>query len=128
VLRPGGVLHLTVPVANPHRDVMIAQEVYGEASARVDGRVFFARYYGEEELERRLLALPWEIEAREYVRQADPRIEARFHRLAPWSYPLGFTLRFLCPRNFRRIASPRELPPDEHGVVYLRLRRPGAGG
>ncbi len=128
VLRPGGVLHLTIPVANPHRDVMIDREVYGEASARVGEQVFFARYYGEAELDRRLLALPWEIEAREYVRQADTRIEARFHALAPWSYPLGFTLRWLCPGNFRPMASPAVLRADEHGVVYLRLRKPASGG
>jgi SAM-dependent methyltransferase len=124
VLRPGGALHLTVPVASPHTDVYIDERVYGEASAARGGRVFFARYYGEEELERRLLGLPWEVEAREYVRQADPRVEERFHRLAPWSYPLGFTLRWLCPGNFRAMAGPAELPPGRHGVVYLRLRKP----
>jgi SAM-dependent methyltransferase len=124
VLRPGGVLHLTVPVAQPHRDVMIDRQVYGEASARVGDQVFFARYYGEAELDRRLLGLPWEVLAREYVRQADTRIESRFHALAPWSYPLGFTLRWLCPGNFRAMAGPGELGPDEHGVVYLKLRKP----
>ena len=119
------MLHLTVPVANPHRDMLIDREVYGEASARMGERVFFARYYGEEELGRRLLGRPWEVEAREYVRQADPRIEARFHALAPWSYPLGFTLRWLCPGNFRPMAGPAVLRGDEHGVVYLKLRKPG---
>jgi SAM-dependent methyltransferase len=124
VLRPGGVLHLTVPVANPPRDVMIDREVYGEASARVGEQVFYARYYGDADLDARLLQLPWEVETREYVRQVHPGIEATFHKLAPWLYPFGFILRWLCPRNFQLMASPAVLHENEDGVVYLKLRKP----
>ncbi len=128
VLRPGGVLHLTTTVANPPRDEMIDREVYGDASARVGDEVFYSRYYGDAELDARLLTLAWEIEAREYVRQIHPGIEARFHKWAPWSYPFGVVLRWLCPRNFQLMASPAVLHENEDGVVYLKLRKPREAG
>lgn len=123
VLRPGGVLHLTTNVAARGREVWTSAPVWGEASDRVDGRVFFERHYSEGELEARLLALPWVVEGREYVRQARD-VHGRFFAWRPWSFALGGALRWVCPRNFRRVATPAALGPEEMGVAYLRLRRP----
>jgi SAM-dependent methyltransferase len=125
VLRPGGVLHLTTDVAAAPRDIFLGDEIYGAASQRVDGdRVFFARHYTPNELERRLLTLPWEVEHREFARQRDERWEQRFYSATPWSYLLGGLLRLACARNFDVQPDLPELADRHHGVVYLRLRKP----
>ena len=128
VLRPGGVLHLTTDVAPAARDIYVGEEVYGAASFRMDGdRVFFARHYAPEELETRLLALPWEVEHREYARQRDERWERRFYGATPWSYLAGGLLPLACARNFDIRPEVPDLTDRHHGVVYLRLRKPAAG-
>jgi SAM-dependent methyltransferase len=125
VLRPGGVLHLTTDVAPAARDIFVGDEIYGAASQRDEaGSVFFARHYAVDDLERRLLALPWEVEHREFARQRDERWERWFYRGAPWSYLLGGLLRVPCARNFDVGPEPPELTDRHHGVVYLRLRKP----
>jgi SAM-dependent methyltransferase len=127
VLRPGGVLHLTTDVAPSARDIFLGDEIYGAASQRVDGdRVFFARHYAPDDLERRLLALPWEIEHREFARQRDERWERRFYGATPWSYVLGGLLALTCARNFDVSGDVPDLSGRHHGVVYLRLRKPAA--
>lgn len=126
VLRPGGVLHLTTNVAARSHDVMVDRPVYGEASAAVGDRVFFERRYSAEDLARRLLRLPWEELAREYVRERRP-VHDRFFGARPWSFALGCLLPLACARNFVVVPGPEALPPGTHGVVYLALRRPGDG-
>jgi SAM-dependent methyltransferase len=128
VLRPGGVLHLTTPVAPTERELFVGEEIYGAASRRRDsGEVFFARHYTPEAIERRLLALPWEIEHREYARQRDERWERRFYSAAPWSYLAGGLLPVVCARNFEVGSHFPDLADRHHGVVYLRLRKAGRG-
>jgi SAM-dependent methyltransferase len=125
VLRPGGVLHLTTDVAPASRDVYVGEEIYGAASQRVDGgRVFFARHYTPGDVEQRLLRLPWEIEHCEFARQRDERWERRFYRAVPWSYLAGGLLRVPCADNFDVGRDVPELADRQHGVVYLRLRKP----
>ena len=124
VLRPGAVLHLTTNVAPRTRQVLTGKPVYGPASPAVGERAFFERQYDEEDLERRLLGLPWEELGREYVRERAP-VHRRFFAARPWSFLAGGLLAALCPRNFEPVATPAALRPGEHGVVYLRLRRPG---
>ena len=68
--------------------------------------------------------LPWREEAREYVRERRP-VHERFFAARPWSFLAGGLLPLVCVRNFAAIPGPGALAPDEHGVVYLRLRRPG---
>ena len=126
VLRPGGVLHLTTNVAARSHDVMVDRPVYGEASAVVGGRVFFERRYSARDLARRLLRLPWEELALEYVRERRP-VHDRFFAARPWSFALGPLLPLACARNFAPVSGPETLPPGTHGVVYLALRRPGDG-
>jgi SAM-dependent methyltransferase len=126
VLRPGGTLHLTTNVSARGEEVWIDEEIYGAASERVGERVFFERRYTEASLAERLLGLPWEETAREYVRQARD-LHRVFYGLRPWSFLAGGALRLVCPRNFRPIATPAALRPGEHGVVYLRLRKPLTG-
>jgi SAM-dependent methyltransferase len=126
VLRPGGTLLLTTNVAAAPRELSIDTRIYGEASAEADatGRVFFERHYTSAEIRERLLGLPWEVVAETYVRQRDPRVHDRFHRLAPWSYAVGGLLRLVCPGNFARVGSPDDLALGEMGVALLELRRP----
>jgi SAM-dependent methyltransferase len=126
VLRPGGVLHLTTNVAARAGEVHTERAVYdtGEPASGGDLGVFFERRYSAETLQSRLLGLPWQEEAREYVRERWP-IHGAFFAGRPWSFLLGGLLPLTCARNFPRILDPAELPADRHGVVYLRLRRPG---
>lgn len=125
VLRPGGVLHLTTDVAPAEREIFVGEEIYGDASRRVDGGgVFFARHYAPDGLERRLLALPWEVEHREFARQRDERWERRFYAATPWSYVLGGLLPLTCACNFEVTPDVPDLADRRHGVVYLRLRKP----
>lgn len=127
VLRPGGVLHLTTNVAREAREVHTARAVYAPAGGPdPQGPAFFERHYGDADLSRRLLGLPWVEEAREYVRERRP-VHRRFFAARPWSFLAGGLLPLACARNFARIGGPAELAPSEHGVVYLRLRRPVAG-
>ena len=97
----------------------VGHKLYGDASAQVGEDIFFSRYYDDETLDERVLGGPWEIEACERVRQLDRKIEATFYRFAPWTYPFGFALRWLCPTNFAFINSAKELADDEYGVIYL---------
>jgi SAM-dependent methyltransferase len=125
VLRPGGVLHLTTDVAPETHDVLVDRRVYGEASQEVDGGgVFFARNYSAEDLERRLLSRPWELERREFARQRNEEVERRFYARAPWSYLYGPLLRMRCAENFDVTSDFPNLAGRDHGVVYLRLRKP----
>ena len=127
VLRPGGVLHLTTNVAPRAGEVRTARVVYDTEGSGgrgpEPGGAFFERRYSEETLATRLLALGWREEAREYVRERRP-VHERFFRMRPLSFLVGGLLPLVCVRNFARIGSPAELRPGEHGVVYMRLRRP----
>jgi SAM-dependent methyltransferase len=123
-LKGGGVLELTTNVSRESGEIFVDEELYGEASRRIAGKVFFERRYSERDLQDRLLAEPWEVLDREFARQIDPTIEERFYRRAPWSYLYGGLLRFQCPRNFDVAGSTDFLRSDEQGVVYMRLRKP----
>lgn len=123
VLRPGGVLHLTTNVAARDTDVWVDRQVWGEASERVGERVFFERRYSADGLTRRLLTLPWEETAREYVRERRP-VHDRFFGARPLSFLAGPLLPLACRRNFAALGDPSELPEGRHGAVYLRLRKP----
>ncbi len=124
VLRPGGVLHLTTNVSAVAGEVRTARPVYDTGDAAVGGEgAFFERRYSADTLDRRLLALGWEEEAREYVRERWP-VHRRFFAARPLSFLVGGLLPLVCVGNFPRIGGPDELPAGEHGVVYLRLRRP----
>lgn len=124
VLRPGGILHLTTDMAQVGHDVFVDNKLYGEASPVVGDRVFFAHQYGAEEIDDRLLSMPWVTEHREYARQRQERWERWFYRWTPWSYPLGGLLRLVCANNFEVSESVLDLTDRHHGVVYLRLRKP----
>jgi SAM-dependent methyltransferase len=124
VLRPGGVLHLTTNVARAPRDVLTGAAVYGSASMAMEGGHFFERHYSAASLEERLIGPGWTELAREYVRERWP-VHRTFFRLRPLSFIAGNLLPVVAARNFAAIASPAALAPDEHGVVYLQLRRDG---
>jgi SAM-dependent methyltransferase len=122
VLRPGGVLHLTTNVAARAHDVLVERPVYGEAPTP-DGRHFFERRYSARSLRERLLGLPWQVTAEEYVRERRP-VNERFFAARPASFLAGGLLALACARNFTVIAGPGEVPSGRYGVAYLRLRRP----
>src|SRR5262245_36150276 len=123
VLRPGGTLHLTTNVAARSHDVLTERPVYGGAAA-VGGRHFFERRYSAASLRERLLGLPWAVEAEEYAVERRP-VHERFFAARPASFLVGGLLPLVCPRNFAAVAGPGEVPAGRHGVVYLRLRKPG---
>jgi SAM-dependent methyltransferase len=126
VLRPGGVLHLTTNVSARAGEVRTARPVYatGDDDGGGGGQgAFFERRYSAETLDRRLLGLDWRVEAREYVRERRP-VHRRFFAARPLSFLAGGLLPAVCVRNFARIDGPGALPAGEHGVAYLRLRRP----
>lgn len=124
VLRPGGVLHLTTNVSAAPRDVVAGAAVYGAASVAMEGGHFFERHYSAASLAGRLIGPGWTELAREYVRERRP-VHRTFFRLRPLSFLAGNLLPLVSARNFTAIASPSDLAPDEHGVVYLQLRRDG---
>jgi SAM-dependent methyltransferase len=129
VLKPGGVLHLTTDVRRSPGDVFVDDRLYGQASVPADGgRVFFKHDYSPQEIDALVAALPWQVLHEEYAVQRDPGLERRFYARAPLSYVYGGALRFSTPSNFTVAPSREVLGDDEHGVVYLRLRKPGAGG
>jgi SAM-dependent methyltransferase len=124
VLRPGGVLHLTTNVSARPGEVRTRRPVYDTGDAQSGGEgAFFERRYSAHTLTSRLLALGWREEAREYVRERLP-VHRRFFAARPLSFLAGGLLPLVCVRNFAVIAGPEALGPGEHGVVYLRLRRP----
>ena len=129
VLRPGGVLHLTTNVALRPGEVRAGRVIYATGGEGHDREppgpsgAFFERRYSVETLAARLLGLEWQEEAREYVRERWS-VHERFFAARPWSFPVGGLLPLVCVGNFARIGDPSELRPAEHGVVYLRLRRP----
>ncbi len=127
VLKPGGVLHLTTDVASEPKDVYVDDHVYGEASHRQDGRVFFKHDYSVDEIDALFSALPWCERLREFVVQRRPEIEQRFYGCAPWSYLVGPLLRLVCPRNFCGSSTPDVLAGADHGVVYVQLEKRGLG-
>jgi SAM-dependent methyltransferase len=128
VLRPGGVLHLTTNVSARPGEVRTAAPVYatepaGEGPADDGPGAFFERRYTAGTLRARLLGLPWEEEAREYVRQRRP-VHERFFAARPLSFLAGGVLPLACARNFVPLEDPSQLPEGAFGVAYLRLRRP----
>ena len=125
VLRPGGVLHLTTNVSARAGEVRTARPVYdtGGGGETPGEGAFFERRYSAASLDQRLLGLGWEVEFREFVRERRP-VHRAFFAARPWSFLFGNLLFAVCAGNFARIPGPEELGPDEHGVVYLRLRRP----
>ena len=126
VLRPGGVLHLTTNVGARAGAARTARTVHDTGEEQEPGAegAFFERRYSRETLEERLIGTGWVVEAREYVRERRP-VHRRFFGARPLSFLVGGLLPVVCVRNFAPIAGPEELPAGEHGVVYLRLRRPG---
>lgn len=127
VLRPGGELLLTTNVARESQELWREDRIWGRASVVIGGRVFYERHYSPADLDRRLLGLDWSVVEREFVADVDPKIHARFVARAPWSYLTGRWLRRGCPGNFVSSRTAEVLPADRHGVVFLRLRKPGAG-
>jgi glycosyltransferase involved in cell wall biosynthesis/SAM-dependent methyltransferase len=125
VLKPGGVLHLTTNVALAAKDVFVDKPVYGEASWPEGDGIFFERQYSPQTLEERLLALPWQVEHREFACQRDESIERRFYSGVPLSYLYGGLLRLHCSDNFEVGPSADVLRGSGgHGAVYLELRKP----
>ena len=125
VLRPGGILHLTTNVAREPRTLTHDRPAWGAASPEADGRVFFERHYGPVEISR-LLQDPWERLVEEWAVERKGWIHDVFTGFRPLTYLAGGLLRFVCPGNFLVAATSAILPPDRHGVLYLKLRKPAA--
>jgi SAM-dependent methyltransferase len=125
VLKPGGVLHLTMDVAAAPRDVFVGEKVYGDASPTVEGEgVFFKHAYGTAEVEELVAAGgSWRVRHAEYAAQRNPGIERWFYAHAPWSYLVGPFLRFVCARNFDIAFTSSVIDRAGEGVAYLQLEK-----
>ncbi len=100
VVKPGGTLYLTTMVAAEGHDVFVGDEIYGNASERVDeGRVFFEHVYSPEEFAKLTQEADWTTTELEYAVQRRPKIQDRFYRFAPFSYLVGPWLRLWFPRT-----------------------------
>ncbi len=129
VLAPGGVLHLTTDLAATPRDVLVEEAVYGAASRElVSGGTFFKHDYSVEELDRLLSRRAWQVLHREFAAQRKPGVERWFYSHAPWSYPAGPFLRFVCPTNFDTSSDPGLIDEAGQGVVYMQLTKPAENG
>jgi hypothetical protein len=125
VLRPGGLLILTVPYRKRLEEEWVERDVYGE---RFQGKpLFFCRHYSREAVQERLLA-DGAFDVLEQVlwrKEGVPQAQAQVHRIIPSGWPIGHLLAPVFPllgRRAMRIGSVEDPGPDN--VLGLALRRP----
>lgn len=128
VLKPGGTFYLTTMVAAEEHDVFGGDEIYGNASERVDAeRVFFEHVYSPEEFAAMTQETGWTTTALEYAVQTKPKIQDRFYGWAPFSYLIGPWLRLWFPRTIATSDSSdvvTALPEGRSAVVNVTLVKP----
>lgn len=123
VLRPGGVLALTVPFrAAGHRDEYVAGDVYERKAT--EARTFYQRRYDMESLHERLV-VPSGLELTTMVPFGEPRVQfERYWNAVPlrWKIPVLWTQPFVAKLFLRRL--PIDRVENACGVA-LRLTKPG---
>lgn len=128
VVKPGGTLYLTTMVAAEGHDVFVGDEIYGNASERVDeGRVFFEHVYSSEEFAEMTREAGWTTTELEYAVQSRPKIQDRFYRFAPFSYLVGPWLRLWFPRTITTSSNSdavTSLPDGRSAIVNVTLVKP----
>ncbi|MBI2691024.1 MAG: class I SAM-dependent methyltransferase [Solirubrobacterales bacterium] len=128
VVKPGGMFYLTTMVAANSRDVFGGDEIYGNASERVDDeRVFFEHVYSPAEFAELTQEAGWITTELEYAVQTKPKIQDRFYRWAPFSYILSPLLRIWFPRTIAMSSQSdvvTALPEGRSAVVNVTLVKP----
>jgi len=124
VLRPGGLLVLTIPYRRQLEETWVQHDVYGE---RYEGEpLFFCRHYSAESVQERLLADgAFEVVEQVLWRKAGvPEAQARAHKIIPAGWPVGYLLGPVLPilgKRAMHIASVDD--PGADNVLGLALRR-----
>jgi len=120
VVRPGGVIVVTVPYDRRYRETFVDGPVYERAPVDAE-RVFFERHYDSAALTRRLLSSQQaEVIDLRFWGEGVVRMEAALDRLGRWRHPLSplealFSMLLL-----------RQVQPDGKGhpmAAFFTLRR-----
>jgi SAM-dependent methyltransferase len=124
VLRPGGLLALTIPYRRQPEETWVEHDVYGQ---RFEGEpLFFCRHYSAESVQERLLANgSFEIVDQVLWRKAGvPEAQARAHKIIPADWPVGHLLGPVLPILGKRAMQVASLDdPGLDNVLGLALRR-----
>jgi SAM-dependent methyltransferase len=124
VLRPGGLLVLTIPYRRQLEETWVEHDVYGQ---RYDGEpLFFCRHYSAESVHERLLVDgAFDVVAQVLWRKAGvPQAQARAHKIVPAGWPVGHLLGPVLPilgKRAMQVASVDD--PGADNVLGLALRR-----
>jgi SAM-dependent methyltransferase len=124
VLRPGGLLVLTVPYRRQLEETWVEHDVYGQ---RYEGEpLFFCRHYSAESVQKRLLVDgAFDVVEQVMWRKAGvPEAQARAHKIIPAGWAVGHLLGPVLPllgRRAMRVGNVEDPGPDN--VLGLALRR-----
>ena len=102
VLKPGGVLVITVPVNNIGKEGYIDKSIYGQNVDR-QGKLFWARRYTPETLRKRLVK-PSGLKLKKlvYCYEKYPKFTQMHSKLLPWSVFLGWLYPLLARISLER--------------------------
>ena len=125
VVRPGGVVVVTVPYDRRYRETFVDGPVY-ERTPVDSERLFFERHYDRESLANRLFASPGEISDLALWGEGAVRMEALLDRLGPMRLPISPFEALLSSALLRPVAAAGGGNPM---AAFFTLRRgddPGA--
>jgi SAM-dependent methyltransferase len=124
VLRPGGLLVLTVPYRKQLEETWVEHGVYGQ---RYEGEpLFFCRHYSAESVRERLLVDDaFDVVQQVLWRKAGvPEAQARAHKIVPAGWPVGHLLGPVLPILGKCAMQVGDVDdPGADNVLGLALRR-----
>jgi SAM-dependent methyltransferase len=120
VVRPGGVVVVTVPYDQRYRETFVEGPVY-ERKPVGSERVFFQRHYDRETLAQRLLGVETaEVVDLKFWGEGAVRMDAFLERLGPWRVPLSPVEAFLSIALLREVEQGSR---DHPMAAFFTLRR-----
>ena len=120
VVRPGGLIVVTVPFDRAYRETFVEHDVYERQRVGSEA-VFFERHYDRETLTRRLLNLPTaEVVDLRFWGEGLVRMEALLDRLGRLRLPLSPLEAFLSTVTLRQVEADG---PDHPMAAFFTLRR-----
>jgi SAM-dependent methyltransferase len=120
VVRPGGVVVVTVPFDRRYRETFVDGPVY-ERKPVASERIFFERHYDRETLAARLLgSAATEVVDLSFWGEGRVRVEALLNRLGPLRLPLSPFEAFLARLALRRVEPEG---PGHPMAAFFTLRR-----